>query len=710
VEPFRVICETCRSRLKVSSAEAIGQIHACPKCGSMVQIVPPSDWSVGQATAVAAAATAVQQQPVLTLSTSASTVLPADFGIDLSVAPPASVPSAGVAVIPPIDPPVDAASGLSPLFWCAIGTAAAFAVAGMTYVLWPSGEKPAATTAVVAQSAATVSTSDPVAKPDDQLAETTASELPATDVEPNVVDPSEDPPVTTTAAKPVEPGPVAIAATAAPTADSPAAITTSPPNPVAPTTTAETANANPPAGAVAAPVSAAPPTATNATNEPAQVLKFDPLDFDPEHMSLSPAPANGASRASPATAGSIAPDLANAAPAPDATEGGKPPAVSDVLLSPAEHQAINVKRGPVLDDASTRQDAATRLAAPIPSLELASMPMSQFIETLSELSGVPITLDPIALEQNGMSPRTVASATATNESLDKILTDALAAQRLELAHEDGQLAVVLAGRDERKAVDFDVKDLADGADAAPIATLVEQFVAPATWKAAGGAGTIEINGATLHIDQSLAVRREALVFCERLRRARGLALRSKYPAELLTIDSPYEKLNAKLNQATTFTFMAWTRLDAVVQEWQELLGVTILVDWAALREADVGPTSQLACSTIDRPWAEAFDGVLGPLGLAWWVVDGQTIQITTADALQRIERVAFYVIPKSLREQHAASEQLVAAVELEISERPNNSGKSVAARIELDEPSARLIVRASPDVHRFLSGRFSTAK
>jgi hypothetical protein len=43
VQPFRIICETCHARLKVSSASAIGEIHACPKCGSMVEVRPPTD-------------------------------------------------------------------------------------------------------------------------------------------------------------------------------------------------------------------------------------------------------------------------------------------------------------------------------------------------------------------------------------------------------------------------------------------------------------------------------------------------------------------------------------------------------------------------------------------------------------------------------------------------------------------------------------------
>jgi hypothetical protein len=44
VELFTIQCTTCRARLKVNDESVIGDILGCPKCGSMVQVVPPSDW------------------------------------------------------------------------------------------------------------------------------------------------------------------------------------------------------------------------------------------------------------------------------------------------------------------------------------------------------------------------------------------------------------------------------------------------------------------------------------------------------------------------------------------------------------------------------------------------------------------------------------------------------------------------------------------
>ncbi|MEE2826028.1 MAG: hypothetical protein VYE64_05325 [Planctomycetota bacterium] len=43
MEPFTILCETCAARLKVTQPQAIGQKLACPKCNSMVLVVPPEE-------------------------------------------------------------------------------------------------------------------------------------------------------------------------------------------------------------------------------------------------------------------------------------------------------------------------------------------------------------------------------------------------------------------------------------------------------------------------------------------------------------------------------------------------------------------------------------------------------------------------------------------------------------------------------------------
>jgi hypothetical protein len=99
------------------------------------------------------------------------------------------------------------------------------------------------------------------------------------------------------------------------------------------------------------------------------------------------------------------------------------------------------------------------------------------------------------------------------------------------------------------------------------------------------------------------------------------------------------------------------------------------------------------------------------MGLTWWAVNGETIQITTVEAGKEIERVEFYDIPPSLHTGFASSDGLIEALRKQIGTGRGGKGQSAtSAHLQLDEPSGRLIVVADPDTHRFLSARLSPAK
>jgi hypothetical protein len=361
---------------------------------------------------------------------------------------------------------------------------------------------------------------------------------------------------------------------------------------------------------------------------------------------------------------------------------------------PADHepaaaagdQSVTVHIGPGATDALRRRNVAEQLGVKVESLELADVPLARFADMVAEIGNVPVTIDPNALAMAGLSPRTTVAVQARGTTLEKMLRDVLAKQRLDYVERDGQVIVVHPNRDARRVIDYDVKDLLepDARDATSLSELIVRFVVPDSWKEAEKGGSIRVEGTKLHVDQSNQVQIQILLFCERLRLARGLAPKSKYPAERLSIESPYAKLAPKFGKPTTFTFLPWTRLGDVVGHWQVSTGVTILVDWEALAKEELAPATPIACSVINRPWDAALDAVLEPLGLAWWAVDGETIQITSKTALGQMERIEFYASLK---------------------ERPGNdeAANDEVMRIERDGPSGRMIVLASPDVHRKLS-------
>jgi hypothetical protein len=658
VESFPIICETCRARLKVRSTRVIGEIHACPKCGSMVQILPPVGWQTAStATSVAQVQAEVQPTP--------DAVAPTMEFVDVAV------------------PAVPVAAATSPLvLWGAAG--AALLLAGLAVGMWAGGR-------------GTPDDSAPLAVAGSKAA---AEQLDVRD--PYAVSPAAA--ATNGPPRPAEP-PVESVATVQPD-QLPAA----PELPELPTDQHASASDRAEAALKSVADQLAPtdkgeslPSAAPTTREQRQspVLRFDPLDFDPTRLSL----AGGASSAAAPSVASIDDDPAGepeveAPVSPDS-------AAADVLPPPlARDQTLHVQLGPMPSEPARSHQAVEQLALRVDSLALSEVSLVRFVEVISDMAGVPITIDPVALELAGASARAGVSVQANDATLEKLLADALSPHRLELVDREGRLDVALAGGERWRSVDYELKDLTGGVDAEDIADYVQRFVAPATWRAAGGKGILAVDGTTLHVEQTRAVHHEILIFCERLRLARGLAPRSRYPAERLSVEPPNTAIAAKLNERTTFTFLPWERFSDVVQFWQDTSELTILVDWSALGDAELGPSSPIACSTIDRRWEEVFDEILEPLGLAWWAVDRETIQITSRDRLEGIQRVEFYAIPDSLRNRFASGEALVESLETELRERVD-AGRiiSKAMRMEFDKPSGRLIVLAPPTVHRYLSQR-----
>jgi hypothetical protein len=661
VESFPVICETCGARLKVRDERLIGEIHACPKCDSMVHIMPPAEWKTG----------ALQQSAIR---------------VDTHPQPSSEVVASAAVVVEVAVPPAAVAATTSPIIaWLVVG--ALLLLAGLAIGMWIGGEG-----------------ADVPVEPVPKVAETKTDNENAVELDPYAVaSPAEaadrlaavpDPPLDMVEQAPSDGLPT-------PQRDE----LTKSPVPTEQSVRQQAAELDvekPERDAVQAPAKK-PDDQPIAENVPpsdrpqSPVLRFDPLDFDSAKLSSSTGASSSSSLTDSLRADSGT-DLVLEAPAEDAIGEPAPPLARD--------RTLHVRLGPTPMDAARQDKSRGQLSLRIASFAIRDVPLTRFVAMLTDMANVSIALDPRVLAQAGVSPRAAVSIEATGATIEDLLRDALAKHRLELAENDGRTGVVVAGGETWRVAEYEIKDLAAQDDAKGVADLIQHFVAPEAWHSAGGKGTVTVDGTRLRIEQRQAVHREIIVFCERLRLARGLAPRSRYPVELLSVDSPDGAISKKLDKTVTFTILPWSRFADVVHFWQESSGLTILVDWQALADMELGPSTPLACSATSRRWDEVFDGVLEPVGLAWWAVDGDTIQITSRDALTERQRVEFFAVPDSLRAQFASQEAFIASLPSTLGElATGNESAGASIRMAIDAPSGRLIVLASPAVHRFLSER-----
>jgi hypothetical protein len=140
-----------------------------------------------------------------------------------------------------------------------------------------------------------------------------------------------------------------------------------------------------------------------------------------------------------------------------------------------------------------------------------------------------------------------------------------------------------------------------------------------------------------------------------------------------------------------FTFSQYVPIREVFRYWQEETEVAVLVDWPALAEERVWPQTRVACSAADKPWAEAMDAVLEPLGLAWRAVDRRAIEITTRTKIDSEPVLEFYRIKADAAASGDQVTQRVASL-------AGNGGGSHAVFYDAD--SRTLLTRLPAAAHR----------
>jgi len=677
----------------VQDPAVVGQIHGCPKCGGMVMLSPPAGWSPeGQpATSAAPAKTPTKAPPAETPATpndatpndatpnndtpsddtlgvgklenaapdfaaaqglgpalgdsilmpanpasselQSSTGLPSSTGpqsstgasvndADASLAAPTE--SAGAAAAPAGSPFVIApAEATGRWVATAVGLGGTLVVVVASLVVWGLGgeNEPAssATATANAQPPAETNNLAPPAAAQDAPPQTPPAQGSSAQGSP--------PPELVTALKP----PQADATEDAPDAAEPA------------TDAAELPPAedgNEPPGALPAADEIEPPAPPHAdeTDEPAAPpLAFDPLDLDPDSLDLILIRGPRAAQPPPEAEAPAAPDAADelANRLAHRADPQPPEAALDNRLGViAQNARAIVRRGPSGPPTPAPVDP---LAMVIPEIAIADMPLDRALRLLGELTGMSITIDPAALAFAAVPADHKVSLRGTNITIAELILQSAGPLRLELEERGEQWIVRRSGAEKVRAKPYPFDDLLPaGGNAQAMADLLQTLLPDLRAK-------LQVKGKQISIDGPAADHMRVAIFCERLRMARGLKPRSRYPQSLLRTTPAVAHLQPMLDRKTTFTFVAQTPVSEIFEHWRRTTGLVILVDWASLADIDLTPRSTIACSVNDRPWRDALDGVLGELSLGWRMVDDRTLQITTATvAATALRSVEFY--------------------------------------------------------------------
>lgn len=652
VELFTITCTTCKSRLKVREQAAIGQILACPKCGGMVMVKPPPSWSdvKGSQAEIQTAS------EVLTAGPAREKLLPSSAfdAVDdlLSDAPPRVGGSSTVNLTtpaapkarrdspvpagkprfqggPPAPPPPPAAKTNSPV----------------------AGERPQHEVAGPAVRA----------KDSGQLA-------PAPPAEANAErQPSPSPPSSRLRFWLVAGGSAAVGIVLAFAAVTLALrIVRGMPPQIRRTTSSSSPDAAPATGPVVAPAQAAPPTANVAPALPPSQAEQAPANASPATSSIatndvSPAPSPG--KAATADPLGLVPQNAAKSELPQVSdslakldrligtgvEETPPPAgTKPTAAAPKEVPEAAPSKPPAPRPPPREVDVAKRLADPLLGIESANTPLVDFLQTLSDLSTIPISLEPDALAIVNVSASSPVALKTGSITVGAAITEAIKPLKLESVVVEGQLVVRLAEPNPPTVIEVSARDLADGSEQqlGELAELLKSVIEPATWSGGADSGEITINAAknALQIRHRRAVQAQVLLTCDKLRVARGKSPLLKLDPATFQLAGRYERAKPKLETQISLNYSQPTRLVTILERLQETANVSILVDWRDVAGGGWNPAAEATLVADKLPLAASLDLLVSPLDLTWRVVDGATLEIVSLGRLaDRIETEVYRV-------------------------------------------------------------------
>ncbi|MDX1962704.1 MAG: hypothetical protein SFX18_06100 [Pirellulales bacterium] len=736
MQPYAIHCQTCQAALVVNKPEAIGLILACPRCSSMVEVTPPPQ----PLESTSPAALQSSKRPPSPAPASVPATANGSRGTTVPNHNPSQVEPPKVAGHQPVgalpasnlsltaDPTTTAAGsgmadgGLSFPTLCLVGGAGILLTGGISFGLWSLLRAEPATVTSNPPAIAALGNTD--SQNNDSNLDSTVGSTPSipptsTESQPTLLTPRDKQPVPpATAANPVplpndDSSVVTAPSAEAPNAkgsaignnsiiakNSPPASALQPPPPDTPITEANApATGAPQLPDAAAPSGTVPAGVPMAEKDPlaTKTLKLDPA---PPGDTIVAADAPQIPRANQPLPSpipqSVPPAEAANNSAGNRSEGANPVAVKN----PAETKpaTVSIERFPPGKLPPDSLDLRLNL------VNYDQVPLWRMAREISTLTGAPVQLNPLVLETTGWRCQTPVTVRLELCTAREALAAAALQAGLELLERETYWELALPGEMSPRAR-YQVDDLAtpDNAIEAEIAAPIRRLIEPASW---GVTGKLEARDGALLVDQSAAAQDQIIVFCEKLRQARGLKLRTKYdPRESRLRRFDPARFALTTRRAAAAPLLAkqvklyaprGESLQSLINQLEQQTGAVIQWDWGALTLAQAAPGSRVTADSRPENLSEALARMLTPLRLTAIPIDHQTLWITSEDPSRQSRLLEWYQ-PRVTGEHDPVAELLTQYQTLATT--AGLRQPLAAADCHWDLPSQTLIVRGTAAQH-----------
>ncbi|MCA9263443.1 MAG: hypothetical protein KDA60_06320 [Planctomycetales bacterium] len=346
-----------------------------------------------------------------------------------------------------------------------------------------------------------------------------------------------------------------------------------------------------------------------------------------------------------------------------------------------------------------------RLRDPVAAIKLDSVRLSDFVNFITDVSTIPVTLDVDALNRLGLAPQAPITVAQRDTTVEGLLKEAIAPLELEVT--PTELGVVITTPEtsqQQREKQYPVMDLlgTDERSTRTIAYHLRMLTGAGRWEKFGGRDSLTIVNQQMTVNSNDAGHTEVQRLLNQLRIARGLAVQSEQPERWYSGTTRVRRCQQQLSQEVTLYAVRSIAFRELVQELESRTSFQIVVNWQALAEAGWPWDTPRTLSVQALPLDTTLEKLLGPMQLTFRVVDDELLEITTlADELQKMDTEWYDV--SNMIPRLPAGKSIEQHVHEVVGIRHFDVGGGMG-HVYLDEPSQKLFVRL-PQSLQFLVER-----
>jgi hypothetical protein len=362
-------------------------------------------------------------------------------------------------------------------------------------------------------------------------------------------------------------------------------------------------------------------------------------------------------------------------------------------------------------------DIEAKLAVPIHELNLSRNSLIGFVRFISQLTGVPITLNIDEMKSRSLSVKTPVDGQFSEAAAEKILTETLVTLGLQWISVDRQILIFPKKTTNDADLMFDVSDFArQTEDLTPqvLAEMIQKLVCPDENVAVlpDNRLTVVKNEPTGKSPQRL--RDEILRFLEQLRVIRQLPQQTELTGETL---APEAFGWDQVVEPITLNYYQAVPLSRIVTQLESLTKLTIIIDHQSLHRslcsfASIQTSVQCDHGTVNDAMELLLVSV-DSAALVYRIIDHQTLEITTAESVRQPEKMIMEIHPYRLREDETWEDivrllhSAIVPGSWMIAELPETK---YGGNIVADQPSQCLLIRQSQPAQRQIRLYLSESK